>query len=442
MAAQTRKPNVGRNRRFRQSMRVIGIISLMMLLGCGSSSDTQTAVRQAESLGLLAKITSPTNGSTILFDGSGTNDNVTFTFSVSGGVAPIGYTWNVAGGGGFQSTASGSVAADQNTGETQIVFSDVGTFQVDLTVRDAVGKTARDSIFITTSYDPNVLVIVAQITSPGQNITVNSGDSVTFSGQGLFGSESYSYGWDFAGGDPRSSNSQTETVTFSEAGTYTVNFTVTDSNGLSSTDSRLITVTAEPGTSTLRATIAFPASSQTLVAGDSVSFAGQASGGSGTYSYAWNFPGGTPASADNPNPGAVKFDTVGTHTVTLTVTDSESRIASDTVTITVAGTAVTPLSAKITSPAGPITVISVLTAGGVFLMEMRSISLDWVGGIPHGHRSPYSYSWDIEGGTPRTAAASTVDDVKFAAPGSYTVRFTVTDSTGKTATDSVVITAN
>ena len=79
-------------------------VALAALTGCGGSSDTQSAVRNATSLTLNVNITSPSRGATLLFDAAGENENITFTYTTSGGVAPYGYTWTVYGPNGYQST--------------------------------------------------------------------------------------------------------------------------------------------------------------------------------------------------------------------------------------------------------------------------------------------------------------------------------------------------
>ncbi|MDJ0741703.1 MAG: MopE-related protein, partial [Gammaproteobacteria bacterium] len=66
-----------------------------------------------------------------------------------------------------------------------------------------------------------------------------------------------------------------------------------------------------------------PAVDQTITAGSSVSFAGTGtdSDGDTPLRYNWNFGGGAPGS-NQQDPGAVTFNSVGTFTVTFTVTDS------------------------------------------------------------------------------------------------------------------------
>jgi VCBS repeat-containing protein len=72
-----------------------------------------------------------------------------------------------------------------------------------------------------------------------------------------------------------------------------------------------------------KGTISSPATDVTIVAGQSVSFAGSGSDPDGTISgYSWTFPGGNPSSSALATPGSVTYSAPGTYTATLTVTDN------------------------------------------------------------------------------------------------------------------------
>jgi len=116
----------------------------------------------------------------------------------------------------------------------------------------------------------------ASITSPGSDVEIAPGDSLIFSTAPTGGSSSYSFAWNFPGGNPLNSIDQSPTVTFAEKGVYTASLTITDSNNNTVSDTVKVTVTDSP---TLVASITSPAASTTIQSGDAISFQGLATGG-------------------------------------------------------------------------------------------------------------------------------------------------------------------
>lgn len=140
--------------------------------------------------------------------------------------------------------------------------------------------------------------------------------TVNFTGSATGGVLPYSYSWDF--GDSTSSSEQNPTHTYSDAGDYTVTFTVTDSQSNQDSDSLIINVSA-PAASLEASFIASPASGEVPL---TVNFTVSATGGVLPYSYSWDFGDGTSSSEQNPSH---TYSEAGDYTVTLTVTDSESN---------------------------------------------------------------------------------------------------------------------
>jgi parallel beta-helix repeat protein len=103
-----------------------------------------------------------------------------------------------------------------------------------------------DSILLRIVTGPGPSPPSGVIDTPGGNITLATGGSVSFSGSS-WDPDNYlplTYLWNFGGGAPNSTAEDPGPVTFSTPGTYTVTFIVTNSLGLadSTPDSRVITV--------------------------------------------------------------------------------------------------------------------------------------------------------------------------------------------------------
>jgi Galactose oxidase-like, Early set domain/PKD domain len=116
----------------------------------------------------------------------------------------------------------------------------------------------------------------ATIVSPATNVTVNPGQSVSFSGSGSDPDGSISaYAWTFPGGNPGSSAvAAPGNVTFSTPGSYVASFNVTDNGGLASpAATRTITVPDFALSAT--------PSSQTVLPGGSTSYTATVAAGAG-----------------------------------------------------------------------------------------------------------------------------------------------------------------
>ena len=152
-------------------------------------------------------------------DGSGSSDDR--------GV--VGWTWTFEYGGGTQSV-SGARA--------NFVFDEAGDYALTLTVMDAAGNTATDSL----------MVRVRDVTPPhanaGPDRTVNQSVACVLDG-GLSSDNVaiLSYSWTFEyGGRQMSLQGRTVEFTFDVPGAYTVTLRVADGEGLESVDALLLTV--------------------------------------------------------------------------------------------------------------------------------------------------------------------------------------------------------
>ncbi|HOS97375.1 MAG TPA: PKD domain-containing protein [Deltaproteobacteria bacterium] len=225
----------------------------------------------------------------------------------------------------------------------------------------AVGCSEDDS---GSSPAPEAILEVG-ISSPSEDIIVRTGQSVEFHGYVEGGESPYTYQWDFDGVRPDANQKDPGVVTFNEAGTYTITFTVQDANGVELLDR--VVVLADPGAFDAQplADIVSPATNQVIRQNTALTFQGSVSGGDGPYSYRWNFHGAAPDSTAK-DPGSITFSTMGSYTITFTSTDSSGRTSTDSVTIAV------------NSPTG--TYWTAVAAGGYHSAALRSDGTLWAWG--------------------------------------------------------------
>lgn len=250
-------------------------------------------------------------GGTANFQGGGTDADNNL---------PLTYSWN------FGAGAVPSTSTAQNPGA--VTFNTVGTNTVSFTVRDSLGATSATVTRIVTVTAPTGGGNQAPngaIASPASDLVINVGQSVSFSGTGTDPDSNtpFTYLWSFGGGAPDSTAQNPGAVTFSNAGTFTVSFTVTDSKGLADPTpaTRIVTVMA-PNNQPPTGKITAPASDVSILKGASVVFNGSGSDSDNNLplSYRWNFGGGGLPDSTDQKP-TIRFDNVGTYSITLTVTD-------------------------------------------------------------------------------------------------------------------------
>jgi PKD repeat protein len=161
---------------------------------------------------------------------------VYFTGSASGGDPPYLYYWDF-----------GDGATSQNK-DAYHTYTEEGVFTVILTVQDSKGATATDTTTATISSDTQPLQVDA-----GGPYTALVGETVSFTGLVTGGVSPYAYHWDFDDGN--TSNEKSPTHEYTQAGTYTVTFTVTDNEDTIANDTATVTITADITPPTLTITI-------------------------------------------------------------------------------------------------------------------------------------------------------------------------------------------
>jgi len=164
--------------------------------------------------------------------------------SATGGTAPYTYLW--------QQTAGVTQAlsnADRATASVSGVAAGTATFQ--LTVTDATGATATDTVVITVSAASSDFSV-----SAGADQTATGGATVTLTGTATNGVSPIGWSWLLASSGTAgsvvltNSTSQTAQATFTAdaTGDFTFQVTATDAASASATDTVVVTLTAAPST--------------------------------------------------------------------------------------------------------------------------------------------------------------------------------------------------
>jgi hypothetical protein len=192
-----------------------------------------------------------------------------------------------------------------------------------------------------------------------------------------------------------------------------------------------VQLTPNPANQAPDGTITAPSGDVTIRAGQSITFAGSGTDPDGAVAaFAWSFPGGTPAASASATPGAVTFSSPGTFDVTLVVTDdgglSDPSPPRRRITVEPAG-----LTAGFTAPAAGATVAGTqpvtMTAADASGATTFTLAIDGVEVFT----------------TSTTAGSATFSwDTRPYPDGAHTLRLTVRDAGGATATATRTVSVN
>ncbi len=238
-------------------------------------------------------------GSTISFGGSFINPGPSHT-----------YRWSF----GDGSTSTGTLHPTHK-------YKDNGVYTVKLEVTDEHGDVGSDTLKVTVKN-------AEPIVHAGPDRSTFEGQALSFSGSFSDpGSDTHTIKWSFGDGS-YAYHTLTPTKIYTDNGFYTVTLEVTDDDGFTGFDTLYVTVynvapTVNAG------------SDLTADEGDIVTFSGSYTdpGSKDTHTYSWDFgDGSTKTGTLNPTH---KYLDNGVYTVTLTVTDNDGGVGSDTLTVTV-----------------------------------------------------------------------------------------------------------
>jgi hypothetical protein len=270
----------------------------------------------------------------------------------------------------------------------------------------------------------------ATITSPSSNVTINAGQSVSFSGTGTDPDGTISaYSWTFPGGNPSSSSLATPgNVTYAVAGSYTASLTVTDNAGnVSPAATRTITVTDFSVSAT--------PSSQTVLAGGTATYTASAAaafGFNGTVTFGvTGLPAGTtasfnPASVTGSGSTSLTVSTsgstpAGSYALTITGTSGSLRHSVNVTLVVGADFTISATPASFTIAKGAIATYTVTITGGQGFAGTVNLS---VTGYPRQAAASFKPNSIVNSGT----SVLTIDTKKGVPNGTSTV--TVTGTSG------------
>ena len=232
--------------------------------------------------------------------------------------------------------------------------------------------------------------------------------------------------WDF--GDGTTATEDAPMHVYDRPGTFTAVLTATNELGGSASASVPITVTNRPPV----AVISAPPNDTAVARGQLVSFSSTGSNddadavrGGRIVSWTWDFGDGTTSTLPAPTKAYDRLRPEG-YVVTLTVTDGDGATATALALIRVLNTVPT------------VQIVADRTAGSSPLaVQLAAIVSDEAAMAVN---PPLTYAWDLGNGT--TSNLATPPSVTYTGAGSRTVRLTVTDDAGATASATQVITVS
>jgi len=344
-------------------------VTLTATNDCGSVTTTETIV----------VVSMPTAG----FTANNNMGCVPFTveFTNQSSANATGYEWDFPGG----SPASSS---DENP---SVTYNSPGVYDVTLIVSNAAGN---DTLTMTD------YVVVGTVPSTSFTADVNGFEvSFTNTSTNPDNSGTATYEWDF--GDGETSTEANPVHTYAGDGTYEVTLTVTNDCGSKAINGQ-ITVVSPP-------TAGFSAMQTSGCEPFEVHFTNESS--SNAASFAWEFPGGDPATSTDENP-VVVYNTPGTYDVTLTVTNAAGEDA--------------------TTQTGFIIVDALPTPGFGFTINGAQV------GFTNSSSNTNTVSWDFGDGetsTDENPVHTYTED------GAYEVTLTATNECGSVETTELVVIA-
>ncbi len=292
-------------------------------------------------------------------------------------------------------------------------YAGVGVYTVTLTVTDDQSVIGTDTAVVTVTNN------LPPLAAAGNDQFVAVGAQASFDGGASTDADGVivGYSWSFGDGAPLGSG-RTVTHSYAGAGVFTVTLTVTDDRGATATDTAAVVVGAGGGNQSPVADAGLP---QTISLGAQAALdaRGSADADGVLASYAWDFGDGATGSGAQVTH---LYASAGAFVVTLTVTDDEGAIDTDSTLVTVQA---------------PPNALPVARAGGPYAASVgQAVAFD--GAASSDADAPLAaYAWDF--GDAQTGGGATTSHT-YAAAGTFLARLTVTDAAGATDEASVLVT--
>jgi VCBS repeat-containing protein len=278
----------------------------------------------------------PTAAFTLAPDAPTTLDAVAFTDAstdIDGTI--VGWSW---------SFGDGATSTGQHPTHT---YAAAGAFAVRLTVMDTSSGTASVEKTVTVTAGNR-----APVVDGGSDLAGTEGTAISFTGSFTDEGDTGAHiiAWDFGDGGS-AADTLTPSHTYADDGTYTVALTVTDTSGLSATDTLVVKVANA-------APVVEAGGELSGAAGESIVFSGSFTdaGTADTQTFAWSFGDGATSTGQNPSHS---YASAGTYIATLTVTDDDGGTGTGTVLVKVADAApAAQADAYTTAEDQPLTVLA------------------------------------------------------------------------------------